>query len=143
MMIYVVFEGRFVDVVEGFQNILNLLQVIAIVAAIFFHRIERCINFQPHDVACLMLGIERPFAAIACVVDHSLGSFVSFDLYELRIFQNRVFPAQFILTTNFTHKQGKSFCTKPCSSFPPLLKPSDQDDRNGKLRAQLLCLQPS
>jgi hypothetical protein len=81
VMVYVIFERRFVYIVKRFQDVLNLLQVIAIVAVILVHRIERRIYLQPHDVTGLVLRVEGTFAAIACVVDHSLGSFVSFDLY--------------------------------------------------------------
>jgi hypothetical protein len=53
-----------------FQDILNLLQMIAIVVAIVIHVVEGGIHFQADYVASIELRVDRSFAAIARVVDH-------------------------------------------------------------------------
>ena len=75
VMIHFVADLAVVGVVESFKNVLNFLQMIAVIICVFFHRVERRVNLQAYDITSVVLGIEGLFATVACIVDHSLGSF--------------------------------------------------------------------
>jgi hypothetical protein len=59
-----------VIVVEVFENVLDFLQVVAIVVKFLADRIQRGVDFDANDVAKFREGVDRSFTAIATVVNH-------------------------------------------------------------------------
>jgi hypothetical protein len=69
LLVYVVTDLFVLGVVDPFENVLNLLQVIALVFLIL-QRVERCVDFNANNVTKFALGIDFSLARVAGEVNH-------------------------------------------------------------------------
>jgi hypothetical protein len=70
LMVDVVAYFRVVGIVEPFENVLDLLQVIAFVFTIHIDVVDCRVHFDADDVTEFAFRIDRAFAAIARVMNH-------------------------------------------------------------------------
>ena len=70
LLIDIVADFIALGVIESFEDILDFLEVITILVQFHVGRIKRCIDFHLDDIPQITFRIERPVAAVTCIVDH-------------------------------------------------------------------------
>jgi hypothetical protein len=74
LLVNVVANLRTLSRIDAFQDLVDFQQVVAIVPIlVLVERIHDRFDFQPYDVAQIILVIDRAFAAVARVVNHGLA----------------------------------------------------------------------
>jgi hypothetical protein len=70
LLIDIVADFIALGVIESFEDILDFLEVITILVQFHVGRIKGCIDFHFDDIPQITFRIERPVAAVTCIVDH-------------------------------------------------------------------------